>query len=248
VSGNFWQGLMYYPAAIIKHYSFSPWLGLLIVAALFFPFIALNNRVLGKLYIFVWTILLLVTLTISTRAPQFIYIIAPFLYIIFAAFIYYGLKNLRNFAPGILMVIFLPTLISLPQLWSAYFPARPEENMKQVLNYFKQTVPASQPLAASFNLQHLNPEVLAFHFSDWPAPVLADPVVGEDEMLREARYFLAVEVYPDLIPPGEILDDSADLWNSILLEKLKSGEIREYSQRSFNRLGLTAKVFEKVAP
>jgi hypothetical protein len=244
---NLLQGLIYYPKTIIENYTFSPWLGFLIVLTLFLPFVALNNRILGKIYTFMWTVILLATLTISTKAPQFIYIIAPFFYLVFSSVLYYLLKRFRHIAMGVLIIIFLPAIISLPTLWRAYFPPRPAENMIQVLQYFKQNVPSGQPIAASINLQHLNSEVISFYFADWTAPVETDQVVSEEEMLRAAQYLLTVELSPALQESPEVLDDSCCRWSQFLAEKAKTGELREYSQRSFSQLGLTARIYKKTA-
>ena len=117
--------------------------------------------------------------------------------------------------------------------------------MVQVLNYFRQGISPRQALAASINLNHLNPEGIAFHFWDWNAPVLSDAIIGEDEMLRGGQYFLSVELDENSRYRSEILDDSLFSWNAYLQEKLRLGEIREYSRREFNGIGLTARIFEK---
>ncbi|MDD5593234.1 MAG: glycosyltransferase family 39 protein, partial [Candidatus Margulisbacteria bacterium] len=108
--GGFWPNLLYYPKAIIGSFTFSPWLGLLIFISLFLPFLGLRYRHFGKLYTFIWTALVLATLTIPTKAPQFIYIIAPFLFIVFSIAVFYLLEKYQKAAAVILLVIFLPAL------------------------------------------------------------------------------------------------------------------------------------------
>lgn len=240
-----WQNLIFYPMAIMKDYTFSPWLGISILISLFLPLATLHYRHLGKLYAFVWTVLILATLTVSTKASQFIYIIAPFLFMIFSAAVFYVWEKRQKYLAGGLIIILLLTPISLPQLLSSYFPARPGESMKQVLDYFRDSILPRYPVAISVNLQHLNPEVIAFHFWDWNAPVLADPLVGEAEMFRSARYFLTVELGTNRSYRAESLDDSVYRWNYFLFKKLEDREIRQYSQRRFESLGLTAKIYKK---
>lgn len=244
-SEGFWQGLVYYPKAIIEYFSFSPWLGLLIFVSLFFPFIAFRYRQMGKLYTFVWTVIILATLTVPTKAPQVIYTVAPFIFMVFSAAVFYFLENGKKYAQPVVAILLLPVLLSLPRLDELYFPRRPAESMISVLRYFRQSVPPGSPVAALINLQYLNPEGIAFHFWDWGAPVMADPIAGEDEMFRDGRYFLAAEVDPASPYQAEILDDSLYRWNAFLEEKLRAGEIREYSFRRFESLGLTAKIYEK---
>jgi hypothetical protein len=242
--GGIWPNLAFYPQAITNHFSFSPWLGFLLLVSLFLPWVAFRFPKTGKLYTFIWTALILATLTISTKAPQFIYIIAPFVFIIFSAAVFYLLEKYQKTAAIGLAIVLLPVLLSLPQLAGIYFPNRPGERMIQVLGYFRSNLLPRDPIATSVNLQHLNPEGIAFHFWDWNAPVLADPIIGEDEMFRNARYFLTVEL--DGNNP-ELLDDSVNRWNNFLREKSQLGEIRETSLRSFSGLGLTARIFEKTA-
>lgn len=242
---GFLPNLLYYPKVIIEQFSFSPWLGALMLASLFLPFVAFRYRQAGKLYTFIWTVIILATLTVPTKAPQVIYMVAPFVFMVFAAAVFYRLENGRgNMRIGV-MILLLPALISLPQIGGLYFPARAGESMIQVLQYFRQGIPPQHSIAISANLQHLNPEGIAFYFWNWKAPVVADSIIGEDEMFRTGQYFLAVEIDPGSPYQTEILDDSIYRWNAFLAEKLALGEVREYSLRRFERLGLTAKVYEK---
>jgi len=237
--------LMYYPRTIIENFSFSPWLGLLIVVALFLPFTAFHYWKTNKLYTFIWTVLVLATLTVPTKAPQFIYIIAPFLFMVAASAFYYFMEKFDLKGRRVLLVLAIPAVISLPALFGLYFPARPAENMVSVMNYYRQSVLPRHPVAISVNLQHLNSEVMNFYFWDWNAPVLADPAIQDEQLLRSARYFFAVELDENSPVQLDVLDDSIFRWNSFLGEKLRSGDIRELSMRRFDSLGLTAKIYEK---
>lgn len=250
VISGWWSSFLYYPWVIINHYSFSPWLGILLVAALLLPFTALRNRVFGKLYTFVWVVILLLTLTVPTKAPQFLYIIAPFIYLIFSSAVFYFMERsemIKRATIGILAVAGLVSLFYLPNLWRAYFPYPPGQKMIHVLDYYKNRLLPRFPVASSLNLQRLNAEGIAFHFWDWNAPVIADPIIGEEEMFRAAKYFLSVE--PDPAPPYqlEVLDDSLHRWNTFIREKQAAGELVEYSQQRFHGLGLTAKIYEKIS-
>ena len=243
--GGIWNNISYYPKAIIMNYTFSPWLGALIFASLFLPFLGLKYRHFGKLYTFIWTALILLTLTVPTKAPQFIYIIAPFLFIVFALAVDYFADSAKKFGAAVLLVIFLPALLSAPRLVSLYAPERPRENMVDVLDYFHQGILPRHAVASSVNLQHLNPEGIAFKFWTWNAPVLTDPAVGPDEMFNSAKYFLTVTLDGGSPYNREILDDSIFAWNAFLAEKQRTGEIREFSTRRFEAIGVTARIFEK---
>jgi hypothetical protein len=243
--GGLWNNISYYPKAIINSYTFSPWLGLLIFASLFLPFLGLKYRHFGKLYTFIWTALILLTLTIQTKAPQFIYIIAPFLLIVFSIAVSYFTENARKFGPVVLLAIFLPSLLSAPRLVSLYLPERPRESMVDVLDYFQRQLLPRNPIASSVNLQHLNSEGIAFRFWDWNAPVLADPAVGPDEMFNSAKYFMTVSLDSASPYGNEILDDNIFLWNAFLSEKQRLGEIREFGARRFETIGVTAAIYEK---
>ena len=117
--------------------------------------------------------------------------------------------------------------------------------MLTVLDYFQREAKPGSPLAASVNLQRLNPEGISFYFWDWPAPVMSDPALGEESMFRAARCFLSVELDENSPYRPELLDDSAFLWNSFLADKLRQGQLRLFSARRFDRIGLTAKIYEK---
>ncbi len=244
---GFWNNLLYYPKAIIGSYAFSPWLGAILLLAVFVPFLGLKFRHFGKLYTFIWVALVLTTLTIPTKAPQFIYLIAPFLYIVFSILVVDVYERLNNARLGalLLLVVFLPALLSLPRLVSLYQPASRGENMTSVLKYFKQGILPRYPVAVAVNLQHLNPEGISFYLWTWNAPLLTDPAIGNDELFRNAKYFLTVSLDPNSPYRSEVLDDSVYSWNLFLSDKQRLGELREFSARRFEQIGLTAKIYEK---
>jgi hypothetical protein len=245
--GGIWQNLFYYPNAIIGQYSFSPWIGGLIVVSLVLPFIASHYKFINKMFTFIWTVLILATLTISVKSPQIIYVIAPFLYLVFSATVFYIIKFFKNRDQALLFlaVLFLPALLSLPWLVSSYFPANPGENSVHILEYFKKTIPAEKPFTASMNLTKINPEVLAFHFWDWKAPAIVDMIDGENAGFNKGEYFLSLELDSEGLGQSENLDDSVFRWNTFLMDKFRKGEIREFSAQRFEKLGITAKIYQK---
>jgi Dolichyl-phosphate-mannose-protein mannosyltransferase len=244
--GGLWQNLLYYPQAIANNFTFSPWLGCLIFLSLFLPFLGLRFHHIGKLYTFIWTVLILATLVLPAKAPQVVYIIVPFLFIVFSATVFYVLESyFKKWGAVFLLVVFLPALVSLPGLAAQFRPGRTGENMLAVLDYFQRETKPGCPLAAAADLQHLSPEVISFHFWDWNAPVMTDPALGEDSMFRAARSFLSVELDENSPYRPELLDDSSFLWNSFLADKLRQGRLRLSSARRFDRIGLTAKIYEK---
>jgi hypothetical protein len=245
--GGVWNNLVFYPRAIIEQYTFSPWLGALVLLSIFLPFLGLRFRHFGKLYTFIWTALVLTTLTIPTKAPQFIYLVAPFLFIVFSVSVVYALEKLNNFkvALAVLLVIFLPATLSLPRLASLYLPERPGENMASVLKYFKQAILPRYPVAAALNLQHLNPEGISFYLWAWNAPLLTDPAIGADELYRNGKYFLTVSLDKNSPCQSEVIDDSIYLWNGFLADKQRQGRVKEFSARRFEKMGLTATIYEK---
>ncbi|MFH1387289.1 MAG: glycosyltransferase family 39 protein [bacterium] len=242
---GFWPTLFYYPWVIINKFTFSPWLGLIFLVSLFTPFVAFRFAQFGKLYTFVWTVLILATLTIPSKAPQIIYIIAPFIFMLAAAAVVYFMDKYKKHAITAVAVILIPALVSFPQLVGLYFPPQPAEKVVQVLDYFHQSVLPRDPIASAINTQRFPSEVVAFHFWDWNAPVLVDPIIGDEEMFRGGQYFLSLELGTETM--FEPTDDSSYRWNSFLAEKVKQGEAKEYSARRFSALGLTAKIYEKTS-
>lgn len=240
------QALIYYPKVILTQLSFSPWIGLLILIALLFPLVASGYRQVNKLYTFIWTVILLLTLTVGAKAPQLIYIILPFIFLVFSAAVFYVIERRQKYVIPLALIALAPALLSWPRLTEQYFPARPGERTLQVLHFFKLGVAPRHAIAAAINLPDLNPEGLAFHFWDWNAPVLTDPVLGEDELFRNGQYFLSVELDPGSPYQADVIDDATLRWQAFLSSKLGAGEVRENSFRTFSSLGLTAKIYEKV--
>ena len=249
IPNNLMDAALYYPRVIIEQYTFSPWLGILMVLTLFLPIVAFHDeyRPINKLFTFIWTVLVLLILTVPTKAPQFIYVIAPFLFLVLAVVVFYLVEKLPRYSIWIFLVLFVPSLISLPTLAGAYFPPRPADNMISVLNFFKQTSAPRTAVAAVIEMQHLNSDVISFHFADWDGLVLVDPTAGQEGIYGGGQNFFTIEMDGNSPYRGELLDDSLINWNGFLAERVKAGDIREVSQRRFNSIGLTARIFTKQA-
>lgn len=246
-----WQILTYYPRVIIEDITFSPWLGIFLLVSLFLPLAASRFQGLNKLYIYVWTVVLLLTLTISAKTPQMIYIILPFIFIIFSAALFHVLELLqrKNLKLGILLILFiaLPMVPSLPRAYGLLFAPRPTENLIQVMDYFQASLPRSAHIAAPLYLKHLNPEVIQFHFRDWKGSVLTDEQAPESELFEKGEFFLiTVELDEDGFYKDEIINDSLYRWNSWLRKKTMSGDIRLHAAKRFNDIGVTALIYQKM--
>jgi len=249
---DIWDALAYYPRVIVTDSSFSPWLGVFIMASLLLPLVGSRYRGLQRMYTYVWTVFLLLTLTVPAKAPQMVYIILPFIFIIFSAALSHFLDEMRglgsNAVTRALIVLLLPVLVSLPRAYTMFFPARPGQNMVQVLEYFRQSLPPGASLAIPINLQHLSPELVLFHFRDWQAPVMAGEGVPDSEVFRKSDYQLTLELDQYGYYSHEVLDDTIFRWNTWLKEKEVKGEARLASLRRFDRIGLTAKIYHRIAP
>ena len=252
---GFWAILTYYPKIIIQNLSFSPWLGFFLLLSLFVPFIAARYRIVNRLYFFVWTVLLLLTLTIPSKYPQMIYIVVPFIFMVFSAALFYVLEKVeqRGFKITLaaLLILLLPAAISIPQAWGLFFPNNPPQNMIQVMNYFETAVPVDAKVFIPLNLKHLNPEVMEFHFRDWKAVVSCDfPLQITDADLKSPNvneYFMTIDISensPYILENA--LDDSLYRWNAWLAENETSGKIKLISSRRFQESGITAKVYAKI--
>lgn len=244
------QVLSYYPKVIIQYLSFSPWLGVFLLLSLFMPFIANRYRLVNKLYIFVWTVLGLLALTIPAKAPQMLYIVVPFIFMIFSAAFFFVLEKVQSknmkLAGALVLILVLPAMLSLPRAYGLFFPARGSENMGHVLDYFMAVVPKGEDVIIPINLQRLNPEVVEFHFKDWQAPVLTDmqrDPFSESEM---KGYFLSVELDEQSRYQADVVDDSLYRWNAWLQDKLMNGDVRLFSSRRFEQAGITAKIYSRV--
>lgn len=250
VTPDLWQGLIFYPKIIIDQISFSPWLGWLMLVSLFLPFIAVRFRGLNKLFIYVWTTLLLLTLTVPTKAAQLIYVIMPFIFIISAtAFLLLwerAKSRSRGLATGLVLAVLCSILFYLPNLYAQYFPNLPKQNMAQVLAFFRDNVPRQESVAASFNLTHLNPENVQFTFRGWEKPVFIENLPEELELYDKAKIFLTVDMDRNSRYATEIIDDSLYRWNALLRDKEKAGKIRLRAFRRFEEIGVTAKVYQRL--
>ncbi len=239
--------LLYYPKVIIEQVTFSPWLGILALISLFLPFIASRYTSLNKLFIFVWTSLFLLIFTLPTKSAQFLYIITPFILIIFSSAVFYFKSQVKQRNPKLTTVFFtiliLPALFSLPNLFAVWFPANSASNMQDVLEYFSSTVPVQATMVVPLNLQHLNPEVVEFHMDGRAGEV----VTSMDEISSGNNYLLTIELDPDSKYHEDLIDDSLFRWNMTLRDKLMQGQIKLYSTRRFDDVGVTARVFEETS-
>jgi hypothetical protein len=218
--------------------------------ALLLPLVAVKFHGLNRLYVYTWTTIVIAALIIPNKMPQMIYIVFPFILIIAAAAAVWLWEELearsKNLAIGALIVIILPALLSVHQLCGAYFPPANGQNMKQVLDFFKASVPPTGSIATMLNLQHFSPEVVQFHFYDWPAPVLADTALSDAELTNGEKYYLTIELDENSpCQQTEIIDDSVYRWNDWLKTLEMSGQARLAATKRFERLGLTAKVYFK---
>lgn len=249
---GFWPTLLYYPKVIIQQCTFSPWLGIFLLISLFLPFIASHYMGLNKFFIFVWTALVLLTFTIPAKAAQMIYIVVPFIFVIFSAVLFYVLEMAQKKNPKALMIVILalllPAALSLPRAFGIFFPEQTTENMRHVLNYFKTAIPKEAGLVIPVNLVHLNPEVVEFHFKDQKGPVITDLQEIVMETSSKEKYFLTIELEEGSKYQEEVVDDSLCRWNAWLLEKQMNGEIKLYSTRRFGSIGVTAKIYAETSP
>ena len=245
-----WQNLLYYPRVIVENVSFSPWLGLFLVVALFLPRVAAHYRGLHRIYIYVWTTLVLLTLTIPTKAPHLLYIVVPFIFIIFAGVVVYIYDELRktnkNFATALILIILLPSLLSFPKTLGLLFPVGRGESFVTVLDYYKTSIPKGKNIAATINLLHLNPDGIKFHFRDWQAEIMADVFLSEEEMARAADYLVTLDLDENSKYRFEVQDDSLFRWSAWLKDREMRGDVRLYSSRRFGQIGVTAKIYEAL--
>jgi len=248
---GWWPLLTYYPKVIIEQLTFSPWLGVFLLLSLFLPFIAAHYVGLNKFFIFVWTALVLLTFTIPAKAPQLLYIVVPFIFMIFSAALFYFYEKVHEKKPKLalaLTLIFLvPALLSLPRAYAVFFPGHGRENMRTVLEYYKTSLPRDASIVIPINLAHLNPEGVEFHFKDWQAPIVTDLQLAEDEPYSGEKYFLTLELDEGSRYQADVIDDSLYRWNAQLKEKQMNGQVRLYSTRRFGKIGVTAKIYAETS-
>ncbi|MFH1684228.1 MAG: glycosyltransferase family 39 protein [Candidatus Margulisiibacteriota bacterium] len=245
-----WQSLIYYPKVIVEYLSFSPWIGVFLLAALLLFSMAMRYQGLTKLYVFVWTALILATLTIPAKTPQMIYPVIPFIFIIFSAAFFFFLDKLRaqskKLAGLLILVILLPTLVSLPRAYALYFPATEKQNMVRVLDYFEENVPGEAQIAAMLDLQHLNPEVIQFHFKDWGGRILSEDDLRSNGAAGNNVYYLTIYLDEGSKYQKEVFVASVHRWNGWLREKEMSGQIQLDSSKRFDSVGITAKIYKNT--
>ncbi|MBU0672356.1 MAG: glycosyltransferase family 39 protein, partial [Candidatus Margulisbacteria bacterium] len=244
------ESLVYYPRVIVEQISFSPWIGIFLLLSLFVPFVARHFEGLKKLYVFVWTVLLLATLIISTKAPQIIYIIVPFIFMIFSAVFFHWLERFwrrdKKLAWLLVLVLMLPSLISLPRIYGLYLPERTGQNMVDVLDYFKTNVPEAARFGTILNLKHFNPDVLRFHFRDRPGRILSEETLERGGLSGESVYYLTFDLDADSRYKKDLLDDSLYRWNAWLREKEINGKVGLHSSERFENIDLTARIYKNI--
>lgn len=250
ISADAWHTVLYYPQVIVQNIAISPWLGFLMLVALAVPFIALKYHGLNKLYVFVWTVLVIATFIVPTKSPVVIYTILPFIYIIFSAALFYFSamldKGKWKLASTFMLLLFLPAFFSLPRAYMLLFPDTGRGNMVQVMEYFDQAVPRGKNVTLPINIRQLNSEGVMFHFRDRGEGVDVDLPVSDTALEGEDRYFLTMEIDTDSRYNKSITDDSIYRWNSWLWAKEMNGEVRLYSSKRFEAIGVTAKIYQPV--
>ena len=251
VVSGIWQNLVYYPKVIISDVSFSPWLGVLVLVSLFLPNIVFRYQQLKRVYSYVWTVIILLTLTISVKAPQMIFIIIPLMFIIAAAVIVYLFEAIKKSsaksAMVFLLILILPAAFSLPQAYAALFPQKQPQNLVNVMEFFKLHVPLDASIKTELNLARLGPETIRFHLRQHKDILLGDLSIVDGEMLDEASYYITIELDPESVYQKDVLDDSLLRWNDWLRVKEMNEEITLYSSRRFNSIGLTAKIYKPIS-
>jgi len=245
------EGVTYYPRIIVSDLSFSPWLGLLCLIALFIPQVARRFSGSKKLYTFVWTILLMATLIIPAKTPQMIYIVVPFIFMIFSAAVFYFIERLasrdKKQVVLLVLVLLLPALMSVPRVMSLYAPIQPGQNLISVLDFYQHNLPESAKIAAGFNLKSVNNDVIKFHLRDWD-----DRVIDQDLLRTQAIKAPEVHSLTLLIDETspyyeQIVDDSLIRWNSHLKQQENAGEIELTAYERFDDIGVTAKIYKQTA-
>lgn len=247
---GFLPNLFYYPKVIITQASFSPWLGLLLLISLFLPFVATKFEGLNRLFIFVWTVLVLLTVIVPAKASQMLYIILPFIFIIFAS-VFYSFKekvSLRDqkIKVWVLALAFIPALVSFPTLVDSYFPFFHTENMQTVMNYFKTTLPDDKVAVMALNLQHLNPEVLEFSMRDSKQQIITDLALAGPTGGADNKYLLTLVLDENSKYNADVLDDSLFRWNAYITDKQQAGKVKLYSTRRFSSIGVSAFIYEEI--
>ncbi|MFC1568239.1 glycosyltransferase family 39 protein [Candidatus Margulisiibacteriota bacterium] len=244
---GFLESLIYYPRIIIQQLSFSPWIGVFLLAALLLFYVSMRYRGMSKLFVFVWVTLILATLTVAAKTPQMIYIVVPFIFVIFSTAFVSVMEDLnkssRKLAIGLVLVLLLPAMISLPRAYALYFPARSDQNLIDVLDYFKTEVPRGAEIGTILNLKRFNSEVIKFHFWDCDCNILTEDYQREGDVTGKNVYFLTLDLDKDSPYQKDVQDDSPYRWNAWLRDKEMKGEVRLYSTKRFESIGVTAKIF-----
>jgi hypothetical protein len=245
-----WPSLFYYPKAIITQASFSPWLGLLLLISIFLPFVMSRFVEVHHLFIIVWTVLLLLTAVVPAKSGQLVYIILPFIFIIFSTGLFYIKEKLQDKNPKLvfwlLLLVFVPALFSLPQLANLWFPSYPGATMQQVIGFYKESTPQDTIMVIPLNLLRLNPEVVEFYLSDRKGAIITDTSQIGPKVEGKKKYFLTLEIDDNSKYKTETLDDSLLLWNQALQQKLEQGQIKLFLTRRFDNIGISAMIYEEI--
>ena len=245
---NLWQSVIYYPKVIISELSFSPWIGMLLLGAIFLPNIGARIKKLGRLYVYVWTVLILLTFTIPAKASQMMYVVVPFIFIIFSGVLVnivedFRKKNIKLAALSLFLL--LPALLSVPTIYTSVFPQNSQQNLIGVLDYFKSSVPQGSQMGTFLNLKRFNPDVIKFHFStNWDGEILTEENLNDEILFGQDTYLLTLNLDEDSPYINDMQDDSLYRWNSLLEEKERDNLLRLHSYQRFEEIGVTARVFK----
>lgn len=241
---SFWQNIFYYPKVIIQNFYFSPWIGFLLLFSLLLPLAFIKFKNLRTHYAFCYVALLLLTFSVGAKDPSLIFIIAPSLFLIFAANLILLLENRKNiFVLATISVVLFPTLLNLPSFIQSYLPSPRPIYFRSALDFFRRHLTLNDSFAMTVNIDNLSPDVVKFHFHDWEAPILTDAPVDNPEDLR-ADYYLTIELDEGVAARGQT--QSLEQWNSILQAKMGAGMLEVTAHKNFNNM--TAVIYKNVSP
>lgn len=251
ILGSLLLNLWFYPQAIVKDYFFSPWLGLLSLAALVWAWWQKNNQHILTLNLIVWTTLFLSIFIIGNKMNRLIFMVAPLIFILLATMIVL-IMDKRRWHKGLLALLIIPLVFSLPWLVNIYlgnFPTIPhglqiprsQEKMADVLTFFHDTLPKDKSFSTGINIGgYISPYVLYFFFHDWRAPFYT-PYQANNPGFLQSPFFITVEIaQPDKYPA---IDDSVNKWNSFLRDLSNSGKINLFKEKQFKSIGVIAKIY-----
>jgi hypothetical protein len=252
---GFFEHHLFYLRTIIDHFSFSQWIGALILLSVPGSLFFYKNRIVRAISLLFIISVLVTNFSVPWRLPRFISMQIPWALIIFSFVAVKIVGVISNLEPRkkaafslLLIIVLLPSIFALHKIPSIFSldDAAPGRAMN-LLNYFKGAIPKGSQISTMIKSNRLSPYTFSFHFADWGAPVYGQFDARNPAFIRSG-YFATMEQLDEGAPLGKDMGAGDELksWNVVLERARRDGLLVLYDEAEFADINIRAKIYKRM--